>query len=118
LFKREVLSKMSFNVVKKIQEAGMIVSTLGVIGFIGIVWLMIYGNLSGNLGFTSGTTDYNNTQNVITNMTGGYNTFFEFSNTFFTIGAIVLLIFMLLGLLALVISIMSMVQKKNSGGFA
>jgi hypothetical protein len=183
---------MSFNVVKKIQEVSGIITLLGVIGFVGIVWLMIYGNLSGNLGFdqdleyavneqitlnssvavtfadtvgkvnpavtsvvvTNGsdsadiltsanytltdttiigtaTNSYNNTlvnltyttyydslgqtssDGVITNMTGGYNTFFGFTNTFFTISAIILLIFMLLGLLALVMYIMGKVQGKS-----
>ncbi len=48
------------DVAKKVQEAGMILGALGVIGFIGIVWLMIYGNLSGNLGFSDTTTTYSN----------------------------------------------------------
>ncbi len=179
---------------KRVIEAGLILSGLAVIGFIGIVWLMIYGNLSGNLGFTqdsattslqeltlannsivtltgtvgkvnptvssvvvinatggetitSGnytltattitgtagiTTAYNgtavnvsyittydspgqvNTENVISNVTGGFGTFFGFSNTFFTIAAIVLLIFMLVGLLAIVMLI-AKGQKKKSG---
>ncbi len=192
------------NVAKKVQEAGLILGSLGVIGFIGIIWLMIYGNLSGNLGFgddsnalaivnetrasinttgynlsvvnsstgnyvltaiwgntPSGVTTYNysillanatvssvgrvtnltefnvtilsnvslsytvayatpsagkvNTENVITNLTGGFGTFFGFSGTFFTIAAIVLLIFMLLGLLALVWSIIQMQGGKGKG---
>lgn len=101
---------------KKVKEAGLILGGLGVIGFIGIVWLMIYGNLSGNLGFSSGTTGYNNTELVINNVTAGFGTFFGFSNTFFTIAAIVLLIFMLLGLLALVMKIAE--GKKSSGGYS
>ncbi len=103
------------DVAKKVQEAGMILGALGVIGFIGIVWLMIYGNLSGNLGFASGTTGYNNTEAVITNLTTGFGTFFGFSNTFFTIAAIVLLIFMLVGLLAIVMMIAKGKSGKNSG---
>ena len=106
---------MGFNVSQKVQEAGMILGALGVIGFIGIIWLMIYGNLSGNLGFASGTQGYNDTENVIENITSGFLTFFEFSDTFFTIAAIVLLIFMLVGLLALVVMIMQMQNKKSSG---
>ncbi len=184
---------MSFNTGKKIQEGGVILGALGVIGFIGIIWLMIYGNLSGNLGFpqassifgnetielndtaqipstASGRTDgslsnvvitnatggetltsgnytisgvtiitttnaYNGsdvnvsatvhydsssdlqTEDVITNMTGGFGTFFEFSGTFFTIAAIVLLIFMLVGLLALVMMIVNVQNQKRSKGF-
>lgn len=101
----------------KVREAGLVLGGLGVLGFIGIVWLMIYGNLSGNLGFASGTQGYNDTQSVIGNQTGGFLTFFSFSNTFFTIGAIVLLIFMLVGLLAVVMSI-AKGKKEKSSGFA
>lgn len=103
---------------KRVQEAGMIIGALGVIGFIGIVWLMIYGNLSGNLGFAASTTGYNNTEGVINNMTTGFGTFFGFSNTFFTIAAIVLLIFMLVGLLALVMTIAKTMGGKNSSGYS
>ena len=176
---------------KKVKESGLILGGLGVIGFIGIVWLMIYGNLSGNLGFTrdvtsfinetinltaigevpatavgkvnpaltnvlvinatgaetinspnytitgatisSLTAEYNdtlvnvtatvtydsqgmiNSEGVITDVTTGFGTFFGFSNTFFTIAAIVLLIFMLVGLLAIVMMIAEGRKKKASG---
>jgi len=107
--------EMPFNVGKKVQEAGLILGALGVIGFIGIIWLMIYGNLSGNLGFAAGTTGANNTDLVINNLTLGFTTFFGFSPTFFTIAAIVLLIFMLVGLLAIVVYIVQMQRGKKSG---
>jgi len=103
---------------KKVQEAGLILGGLGVIGFIGIVWLMIYGNLSGNLGFAANTIGYNNTESVINNVSSGFNTFFGFSNTFFTIAAIVLLIFMLVGLLAIVMMIAKGSKKKESSGYS
>ena len=177
---------------KKVTQAGLVLSALAIIGFIGVVWLMIYGNLSGNLGFqrdsnvtalqeltlgnssivtfadtidksnpsvsnvvvinatggetlTSGnytltattitgssTSEYNDTavntsyttsfdsqggqaaEGVISNITGGFATFFGFSNTFFTIAAIILLIFMLLGLLALVMTIARGSKNKKS----
>jgi len=185
-----------FRVSEKVGEAGLILGALGVIGFIGIIWLLIFGNLSGNLGFSQTTTnvinetftlvdtgniptnasglanpslanvamsnasnnnatfpalssgnftvvastvfatatsEYNgtvvnitydvsfdagglqDTENVISNISGGFSTFFTFSNTFFTIAAIVLLIFMFLGLLAIVVLIMRMQQSKGSG---
>jgi len=103
------------SVSSKIQEAGLVLGGLGVIGFIGIIWTMIYGNLHGNLGFASGTAGYNNTENIINNLTGGFQTFFGFSNTFFTIAAIVLLIFMLVGLLAIVMTIAKGKASKSSG---
>jgi hypothetical protein len=106
---------LKMDVAKKVQEAGLILGGLGVIGFIGIVWLMIYGNLSGNLGFSTGTAGYNNTEAVINNLTQGFGTFFGFSNTFFTIAAIVLLIFMLVGLLSIVMMIAKGNKKGDSG---
>jgi len=182
------------SVTKKVKDAGLILGGLGVIGFIGIVWLMIYGNLSGNLGFTQDTTsfinetinltdagaipttadgrtnpslsnvrmysesggelilagnytltivtftsadaEYNstgvnisatvtydsagqiNTEGVIGNVTTGFSTFFGFSNTFFTIAAIVLLIFMLVGLLAIVMQIAKGGKEKKSSGYS
>lgn len=109
---------MGYDVAKKVQQAGLIIGGLGVIGFIGIVWLMIYGNLSTNLGFAAGTAGYNNTEGVITNLTGGFNTFFGFSNTWFTIAAIVLLIFMLVGLLAIVMMISKGQSGKKESGYS
>ncbi len=186
---------MKYNVSKKVEQSGLIIGALGVIGFIGIVWLMIYGNLSGNLGFTQDTattslqelvlannsivtftgtsgkvnpsvssvvvinatdgdvigsgnytlttttitgsatmtlafngTNVNasyittfdspgqiNTEGVIDNLTGGFNTFFTFANVWFTIAAIVLLIFMLVGLLAIVMLISQGYSKGKSG---
>lgn len=85
-------------IAKKIQDAGSILLALGTIGFIGIVLLVLYGNLSGNLGFASNTVGANNTNLVINNITGGTVTFFGFSNTFFTFAAIVVL-FAMFGIL-------------------
>ena len=103
------------NTVKKVMEAGGILNVLMVLGFLGIVWLMIYGNMSGNLGFAAGTDGYTNTQAVITNMTTGAKTFFNFAPTFFTITAIVLLITILLGLLSIAVYIYKSYSGKGSG---
>ena len=56
------------NLTKKIQETAGVLNMLLVIGFLGIVWLMIYGNLSGNLGFSQTSSSFNN---ETINMTGG-----------------------------------------------
>ena len=99
---------------KAIQNSTIGFNGLMVIGFLGIVWLMIFGNLSTNMGFTSGTSGFNNTENVIGNLTQGVNTFFTFSNTLFTIIAIVLLITILLALLGIVMNIVRV--TRGSGG--
>ncbi len=106
------------SVANKVRDAGLILGGLGVIGFIGVVWLMIYGNLSGNLGFAAGTSGYNTTEGVVGNLTEGFSTFFGFSNTFFTIAAIVLLIFMLVGLLAIVMQIAKGGKEKKGSGYS
>ena len=168
---------------------------LMVLGFLGIVWLMVYGNLSTNMGFSQTSTSFINetitlndtggtpataldrtdgtlsgiimtqangsigwiiesgnytvsgvvislatttfnqsdvnisatvthdtntdraTEAVIANLTQGAGTFFGFSNTLFTIVAIVLLITILLALLYIVLGIVKM-TKKGGGGFA
>ena len=41
-------------------ESGAIFNALMIIGFLGVVWLMIYGNLSGNLGFTDESLSFIN----------------------------------------------------------
>lgn len=106
---------MGINVGKKIQEAGVIVGGLGMIGFLCLIWVMIYGNMSGNVGFAAGTQGYNDTEAIIANQTGGILTFAGFSNTFYTIAAIVLLVFMFLGLLAVAWYIMDMGNKRKGG---
>ena len=104
---------------KKVMESGAIFNALMIIGFLGVVWLMIYGNLSGNLGFTANSQADNDTDRVIENLTGGTKTFFAFFPTILTITAIVLLITILIGLLFLVISIFSKFSGgKSSGQFS
>ena len=52
-------------VTKQIAESGSVLNLLLVIGFLGIVWLMIFGNLSTNLGFPRDSTSfYNETINM------------------------------------------------------
>ena len=112
-FVRRFIISMGFS--EKVMNAGKSINALLVIGFLGIVWLIIYGNLSQNVGFTTDSAGYNNTENVIANLTSGVNTFFTFAPTWFTILAIVLLIIILVGLLKLV---MSIAANQKGGGFA
>lgn len=43
---------MKSNIGTKVENSTKLMSLLGLAGFIGIVWLMIFGFMSGNLGFT------------------------------------------------------------------
>lgn len=83
------------------------------LGLIGILFLIIYGNLSGNLGFASGTTGYNNTEAVIGNLTSGATQFFSFSNTWFILTAVTVLI----GIVLVVINLVTK-QSGSGGGFS
>ncbi|KKL91644.1 hypothetical protein LCGC14_1892670 [marine sediment metagenome] len=98
---------------KALKGAEAVFLALLTIGLMGLLFLIIYGNLSTNLGFADQTTGFNNTEAVINNVSAGFGTFFGFSNTLFTIAAIVLLIFMLVGLLAIVMAIAK--GSKGSG---
>ncbi len=79
------------------------------IGLMGLLFLIIYGNLSNNLGFAEGTAGFNNTENVIANLTSGATQFFTFSNVWFILTAITILIGIVLGVIVLV-------KKSSSGG--
>ncbi len=79
------------------------------IGLMGLLFLIIYGNLSNNLGFAVDSLGYNNTENVISNLTTGATQFFTFSNVWFILTAITILI-------AIVLSVIVLVKKSSSGG--
>lgn len=100
---------------KNVLASGKALNAIFIVGFLGIVWLMIYGNLSGNLGFATGSLNYNRTEGVIGNLSSGASTFYGFAPTWFTILAIVLLILILVGLLMVVMKISKMGEGK--GGF-
>ncbi len=85
-------------------------TALLILGLVGLLFLIVFGNLSGNLGFEANSVGANNTNAVINNLTGGANTFFTFSNVWFTLLAIVLLII-------IVMAVIGVVQTK-SGNFS
>ena len=55
------------SIFNRVREAGLVLGALGVIGFIGVVWLMIYGNLGGNLGFGQDTLAFTNETSAFSN---------------------------------------------------
>lgn len=91
-----------------------VVNLLFILGFLGIVWLIIYGNLSGNLGFTVNSQGANDTNLVINNITAGAVSFYGFAGTWFTITAVAVLIVILIGILALVLNIINIGKNKES----
>ena len=93
---------------KALKGAEAVFLALLTIGLMGLLFLIIYGNLSTNLGFAAYSQGYNNTENVIGNLTAGATQFFTFSSVWFILTAITILIGIVLGVIALV--------RKSSGG--
>ena len=94
--------------VSALEGAERIFLALLTIGLMGLLFLIIYGNLSGNLGFASGTQGYIDTEAVIGNLTSGATEFFTFASVWFILTAITILIGIVLGVIALV--------RKTGGG--
>ena len=93
-------------IVKRVEDTTKVFTAILILGLVGLLFLIIFGNLSGNLGFAADTAGANNTNNVINNLTAGASTFFTFSNVWFTLLAIVLLII-------IVMSVISVFHTKN-----
>ena len=96
------------DITQRVNDTTNVFIAILVLGLVGLLFLIIYGNLSGNLGFAANTAGANSTNAVINNLTGGAETFFTFSNVWFTLLAIVLLIIIVMAVI--------MVVKKGSGG--
>ena len=94
-----------------LKSAEKVILSLLTIGLIGLLFLIVYGNLSGNLGFSSGTQGYNDTEQVIENLTGGVVEFFSFSNVWFILTAVTVLI-------GIVVGVIYLVRKTSSGSFS
>ena len=75
------------------------------IGLFGLLFLIIFGNLSGNLGFDAGSQGENDTELVIGNLTSGSVSFFSFMPTIFT----------LLAITVLILVILTVIRKVNQG---
>jgi len=91
---------------------------IGIIALILLILLILFGNLSGNLGFTTGSTGYNDTQDVILNFTKSAT---NVSAQFPTVGTIVgvgLLLVILIGLLGFAISkMLGVAEGRQSSNF-
>ena len=92
---------------KALKGAEAVFLALLTIGLMGLLFLIIYGNLSTNLGFATSNIGYNNTEAVIANLTSGATQFFTFANVWFILTAITILIGIVLGVISLV--------RKSSG---
>ena len=89
---------------------------VGIIALTLLILLIIFGNLSGNVGFATGSQGYNDTQNVILNYsTSATNT----ANQFPVVGTIIgiaILLAVLIGLLVFAIRKLMGVTSAAGGG--
>ncbi len=87
---------------------------VGIIAFVLLILVIIFGNLSGNVGFAEFTQGFNDTQNIILNYTeSATNTAAQFP----TVGTIVGIALLLLILIALLIfAIRKMMGVANESG--
>lgn len=90
--------------------------TLSSLALLLIIMIVLFGNLSGNVGFASGTQNYNNTEQVIGNYTSSaVNTAGQFP-TIGTLLGVVLLLTMLIGVLIFAIKSFNKVGGSASEG--
>ncbi|KKL48837.1 hypothetical protein LCGC14_2321510 [marine sediment metagenome] len=81
------------------------------IALLGLIMLILFGNLSGNVGFATGTTGANNTDNFINNYTKSVS---NTSEQFPVVGTIIGIGLLLLILIALLV--FALVQLGRMGG--
>ncbi len=89
---------------------------IGIIALIGLIMLILFGNLSGNVGFTTDSQGYNDTQNLILNYTTSVVNIGKQFPTVGTIVGVALLLIVLLGVLIFAIKKMMNVTEGGGGG--
>ncbi len=91
---------------------------IGIIALIGLIMLILFGNLSGNVGFQTGSQGYNDTQSLILNYSRSVT---NISKQFPTVGTIVgvaLLLVILIGILIFAIKKMMGISGAAGGSNA
>lgn len=87
-----------------------------IIGLLGLIALIIFGNLSGNVGFAANSQGANDTNQYIGNVTGSIKNVGAQLPVSGTILGIVLLITLLVGVLAFVIYKLNRVNSGQADG--
>ena len=94
--------KIMGKVVGQINDATKVFIAILILGLVGLLFLIVFGNLTDNLGFAANSQGANDTNAVITKLSGGAATFFTFSNVWFTLLAVVVLIIIVFSVIAVV----------------
>lgn len=88
--------------------AGSIIMALLTLAVLATAVNIALANLKTSTGLTAGTIEYNNTQDIIDNVTGGTAVFFDDVSTWMTILGVVVLL--------LIISVIILVVKRFGAG--
>ena len=95
---------------------------IGIVALILLIMLVLFGNLSGNVGFAASTTGYNNTQNVINNYSASaVNTSAQLPVVGTILGVAILLVILLGVLIYAIRKLMGVTQAaggSSNGNFA
>lgn len=76
------------DILNKVPKVLMTIVSLAVLG---LIVLILFGNLSGNIGFAVGTQGYNDSQAVIGNVTSGTVSLYSVLPTVFKIAGVLLI---------------------------
>ena len=88
---------------------------IGIIAFILLILLIIFGNLSGNVGFADGTQGFNDTQAVILNYSASAtNTAAQFPTVGTIIGIAILLMILIALLVFAIVKMMGVTTATGS----
>ena len=107
---------MGFNLSKEIGSVSDSVVKISVMLFVIWVLVILFGNLSGNSGFSEGSLGANQSDDILNNATGGMLKLVNFSGNWFTILGIGLLIVILIGLLVKAVGGFGSVTGAGRGG--
>jgi len=86
---------------------------IGIIALTGLIMLILFGNLSGNVGFADGSQGYNNTQDLILNYSQSVT---NTSQQFPVVGTIVGVALLLIILIGVLIFAVAKLLSMTGGG--
>ena len=114
---KKITMQISKTILRKINKKGAgtldmatkVFGSLLVLGVMGFVFIIIFGNLQGSSGFDPGTQGYNDTRDVTQNLTAGASSFFSNAGTWLTLLSVVIII-------AIVALVIARVKGGGRGG--
>lgn len=114
LFQKYLLSVIPKNKSAKVGlDAGMKIATkfflaIMSLGILGFALIIVLGNLQGSSGFAAGSANANRSDNIISNLTTGAESFFSNANSWFTLLSVVIII-------AIVVVVITVVRSTKGG---